>query len=112
MATQQSDVVRAIIVTSHALNMNSHLVYNIFVCSLMLLVAILSQQMLLKAVTRLFHYHRPTFAAEKSNLALLRKKTGYTFANCKKALELHDNNAEQVTLANRLRLPKCALHSR
>ncbi|XP_056635685.1 elongation factor Ts, mitochondrial [Diorhabda sublineata] len=32
------------------------------------------------------------FAAEKSLLATLRKKTGYTFANCKKALEMHNNN--------------------
>ncbi|XP_058814446.1 elongation factor Ts, mitochondrial isoform X1 [Topomyia yanbarensis] len=30
--------------------------------------------------------------AEKSALASLRKKTGYTFANCKKALELHNND--------------------
>ncbi|XP_055541510.1 elongation factor Ts, mitochondrial isoform X1 [Wyeomyia smithii] len=30
--------------------------------------------------------------AEKSALAALRKKTGYTFANCKKALELHGND--------------------
>uniref|UniRef100_A0A8W7P742 Elongation factor Ts, mitochondrial n=1 Tax=Anopheles coluzzii TaxID=1518534 RepID=A0A8W7P742_ANOCL len=30
--------------------------------------------------------------AEKSALATLRKKTGYTFANCKKALELHNND--------------------
>ncbi|XP_055642883.1 elongation factor Ts, mitochondrial isoform X1 [Toxorhynchites rutilus septentrionalis] len=30
--------------------------------------------------------------AEKSTLATLRKKTGYTFANCKKALELHNND--------------------
>ncbi|XP_030383338.1 elongation factor Ts, mitochondrial [Scaptodrosophila lebanonensis] len=29
---------------------------------------------------------------EKSALAALRKKTGYTFANCKKALELHNND--------------------
>lgn len=30
--------------------------------------------------------------AEKSALATLRKKTGYTFANCKKALEMHGND--------------------
>lgn len=34
--------------------------------------------------------------AEKSLLATLRKKTGYTFANCKKALELHNNDISQV----------------
>ncbi|XP_068140479.1 elongation factor Ts, mitochondrial [Drosophila tropicalis] len=31
---------------------------------------------------------------EKSALAALRKKTGYTFANCKKALELHQNDVD------------------
>ncbi|KAL6254622.1 hypothetical protein P5V15_013929 [Pogonomyrmex californicus] len=31
-------------------------------------------------------------ATNKSLLAKLRKKTGYTFANCKKALELHEND--------------------
>lgn len=30
--------------------------------------------------------------SEKSALAALRKKTGYTFANCKKALEMHNND--------------------
>lgn len=33
-----------------------------------------------------------TTTNEKSGLATLRKKTGYTFANCKKALELHNND--------------------
>ncbi|XP_008211425.1 elongation factor Ts, mitochondrial [Nasonia vitripennis] len=32
----------------------------------------------------------------KSLLAKLRKKTGYTFANCKKALELHENDLEKA----------------
>ncbi|XP_034943364.1 elongation factor Ts, mitochondrial [Chelonus insularis] len=31
-------------------------------------------------------------SSNKSLLAKLRKKTGYTFSNCKKALELHDND--------------------
>lgn len=35
---------------------------------------------------------------EKSALAALRKKTGYTFANCKKALEMHNND---VSLAEK-----------
>lgn len=34
---------------------------------------------------------------EKSGLATLRKKTGYTFANCKKALELHNNDLVKVS---------------
>lgn len=33
---------------------------------------------------------------EKSALSALRKKTGYTFANCKKALELHNNDVNEV----------------
>ncbi|XP_050078171.1 elongation factor Ts, mitochondrial [Anopheles maculipalpis] len=36
--------------------------------------------------------------AEKSALATLRKKTGYTFANCKKALELHNNDLAKAEL--------------
>lgn len=35
-------------------------------------------------------------ASNKSLLAKLRKKTGYTFANCKKALELHQNDLDKV----------------
>lgn len=49
---------------------------------------------------RLFarHFHRSGFncAAEKSALAALRKATGYTFANCKKALELHNNDVKEA----------------
>ncbi|XP_018344342.1 PREDICTED: elongation factor Ts, mitochondrial-like, partial [Trachymyrmex septentrionalis] len=35
-------------------------------------------------------------ATNKSLLAKLRKKTGYTFANCKKALELHENDLNKA----------------
>ncbi|CAG0917432.1 unnamed protein product, partial [Notodromas monacha] len=31
-------------------------------------------------------------SVEKSSLSILRKKTGYSFLNCKKALALHDND--------------------
>jgi elongation factor Ts len=48
--------------------------------------------MLFRQPVRLFHYGRTLFAGEKSALAALRKKTGYTFANCKKALEMHNND--------------------
>ncbi|XP_054744826.1 elongation factor Ts, mitochondrial [Anastrepha obliqua] len=49
--------------------------------------------MLLQHFTRAFHTTRLVLAgAEKSALAALRKKTGYTFANCKKALEMHNND--------------------
>lgn len=36
------------------------------------------------------------FATEKSPLAVLRKRTGYSFVNCKKALELHSNDVVKV----------------
>lgn len=48
------------------------------------------------SMVRFFHARKVVFAAEKSNLAVLRKKTGYTFANCKKALELHQNDVTQA----------------
>lgn len=45
---------------------------------------------------RLLHVGRISYAAEKSALAALRKTTGYTFANCKKALELHNNDLNEA----------------
>lgn len=52
--------------------------------------------------TRMFHTTRLVLASvEKSALATLRKKTGYTFANCKKALELHNNDVSLVSRENR-----------
>lgn len=49
------------------------------------------------AASRFFHTSSKYFyAAEKSSLSTLRKKTGYTFANCKKALELHNNDLTAV----------------
>lgn len=44
------------------------------------------------------HFHKGPVcrAAESSLLAKLRKKTGYTIANCKKALEMHNNDSEKV----------------
>lgn len=35
-------------------------------------------------------------SSTKSLLGKLRKKTGYTFANCKKALDLHENDFTKV----------------
>lgn len=53
--------------------------------------------MLFKHITsRLFHASRIVWSADKSSLATLRKKTGYTFANCKKALELNQNDLTKV----------------
>lgn len=43
-------------------------------------------------IVRCIHLSRFVWDATKSNLAKLRKKTGYTFANCKKALDLNDND--------------------
>lgn len=47
-------------------------------------------------IARFIHTGRSCWAAEKSLLASLRKKTGYTFSNCKKALELHNNDLVQA----------------
>lgn len=55
--------------------------------------------MIFKQFIRQFHVGQLALAAsiEKSGLATLRKKTGYTFANCKKALELHNNDLAKVS---------------
>ncbi|KAK9879526.1 hypothetical protein WA026_006596 [Henosepilachna vigintioctopunctata] len=45
---------------------------------------------------RFYHSSKQLFGAEKSSLAVLRKKTGYTIANCKKALQLNDNDLGQA----------------
>lgn len=52
--------------------------------------------MLPKMFTRYLHIHSSCWGAEISLLASLRKKTGYTFTNCKKALELHQNDLLQA----------------
>lgn len=36
------------------------------------------------------------YSTKKTLLSKLRKKTGYAFVNCKKALELHNNDIEKV----------------
>ncbi|XP_053981461.1 elongation factor Ts, mitochondrial isoform X1 [Hylaeus volcanicus] len=38
------------------------------------------------------------YSSKKTLLGKLRKKTGYTFVNCKKALEMHDNDIEKAEL--------------
>lgn len=53
-------------------------------------------QLFRTTVARFFHTGGVILATDKSQLSALRKKTGYTFANCKKALELHDNNLTQA----------------
>ncbi|XP_028155865.1 elongation factor Ts, mitochondrial isoform X3 [Ostrinia furnacalis] len=51
--------------------------------------------MIFQLVRRL-HFSPVCQAAESSLLAKLRKKTGYTIANCKKALEMHNNNSDKA----------------
>lgn len=48
--------------------------------------------------TRFLHLSstRIAMGANKSNLAKLRKKTGYPFGNCKKALEANNNDLDKV----------------
>lgn len=50
----------------------------------------------LKNFARSFYTTNFVFSAEKSALGTLRKKTGYTFANCKKALDLNNNDVGKV----------------
>lgn len=52
----------------------------------------------MKQMSRLFHTSHAWLALDKNSLAALRKKTGYTFANCKKALEVHNNDLVKVSL--------------
>ncbi|CAK1544201.1 unnamed protein product [Leptosia nina] len=47
-------------------------------------------------LVRSFHTSLSFRAAESSLLAKLRKKTGYTIANCKKALEMHNNDTDKA----------------
>lgn len=49
-----------------------------------------------KSLFRFIHTTPLICTTEKSALGTLRKKTGYTFANCKKALELHQNDLTKV----------------
>ncbi|XP_034826678.1 elongation factor Ts, mitochondrial isoform X2 [Maniola hyperantus] len=51
--------------------------------------------MILQLVRRL-HISPGCRAAESSLLAKLRKKTGYTIANCKKALEMNNNESDKA----------------
>lgn len=46
---------------------------------------------------RFLHTCSSLKAVEKAALLELRKKTGYTFTNCKKALEATDNDVKKVS---------------
>lgn len=52
--------------------------------------------MYFKISSRFLHLSSRAFFADKNALSTLRKKTGYTFANCKKALEMHENDVTKV----------------
>ncbi|XP_037052435.1 elongation factor Ts, mitochondrial [Bradysia coprophila] len=45
-----------------------------------------------KSLCRFIHTTPLIYSVEQKPLAILRKKTGYTFANCKKALDLYQND--------------------
>lgn len=45
---------------------------------------------------RLFHACKVLASVDKGALAKLRKKTGFTLANCKKALVMHENDIEKA----------------
>lgn len=66
-------------------------------------------QMMPARIFRLIHTNNYLWqATKKSLLSKLRKKTGYTFANCKKALELHENDVDKVKqLLERFRHANC-----
>lgn len=70
-------------------------VLDLFVVIGIILIIIINQ-IFRNIVARFFSTGKPSFASGKSQLALLRKKTGYTFTNCKKALELHNNDLIQA----------------
>ncbi|CAG9863346.1 unnamed protein product [Phyllotreta striolata] len=55
------------------------------------ILLIFVMQIIVRSV-RHFCLTHANFGTEKSLLATLRKRTGYTFANCKKALEIHNND--------------------
>lgn len=44
------------------------------------------------------HKANTNWSSTKAQLLKLRKKTGYPFESCKKALQLNDNNLEKVSL--------------
>lgn len=50
------------------------------------------------------HIPSTNLSSNKSQLLKLRKKTGYTFESCKKALQLNDNSLEKVTIINQYNL--------
>lgn len=56
----------------------------------------LSEMFVSKQFVRFFGSTTSVWNTSKSHLAQLRKKTGYTFSNCKKALDMHNNDLEKA----------------
>lgn len=52
-------------------------------------------------LVRGIHISSTNLSSNKSLLLKLRKKTGYTFESCKKALQLNDNSLEKVNIINK-----------
>lgn len=59
----------------------------------------LLQQSQMRSI-RLFHVCRTIAAVDKGSLAKLRKKTGFSMSNCKKALEINENDLAKVITIN------------
>lgn len=49
-------------------------------------------------LVRGIHISSTNWSSQKSQLLKLRKKTGYPFESCKKALQLNDNSIEKVII--------------
>lgn len=49
-------------------------------------------------LARGIHVFNTNWTSSKAQLLKLRKKTGYPFENCKKALQLNDNCVEKVKI--------------
>ncbi|XP_045592836.2 elongation factor Ts, mitochondrial [Procambarus clarkii] len=45
---------------------------------------------------KLLHMYKALSAVDKNHLAKLRKQTGFSISNCKKALEMHNNDFEKA----------------
>jgi len=53
------------------------------------------------------HTSSTNWSSSKAQLLKLRKKTGYPFESCKKALQLNDNSLEKVKIIYLYNLVKC-----
>ena len=70
--------------------------YNYILFMISIIVSVYATVMIFKFIYRNLHVTKPCWAVEKSQLAKLRKNTGYTFTHCKNALEMHNNDIGKV----------------